>query len=322
MRVIFTGTGDIGLPLLKALLADPAHTIAAVICQPDKPVGRKQILTPPATKLAALAAGIPVLQPERIRQIPGQIAALEPDLMIVMAYGQILPAAILTIPRLGCINLHASLLPRHRGASPIQSAILAGDAESGLTVMQMDAGLDTGDILHKVAIPLRPAETGGSLHDRLAELTPAALQAVLPAIAAGTVVPQPQDEQLATHCGKLMRSDGEIDWNRPAAELARRIRAFDPWPGTTTVLPDGSRAKIFPPVAYDSAATGCPLPGTILHAGPDGIRVACGTGSLTIHEIQAEGRRRLPAGAFLSGHPLHTGDRMPSSSLPPSSSHV
>jgi methionyl-tRNA formyltransferase len=322
MRVIFTGTGDIGLPLLSALLKEPTVTLAAVICQPDKPVGRKQILTPPATKTAALAAGLPVLQPERIRQIPDAIAALEPDLMMVMAYGQILPSSILGIPRLGCINLHASLLPRHRGASPIQSAILAGDPESGITVMQMDAGLDTGAILHQQAIPLGSGETGGSLHDRLAELTPGALLAILPAIANGSAVPRPQDARLATHCGKLTRHDGEIDWNQPAHELERRIRAFDPWPGTTTTLPDGSRAKLFPPVDCDPHSTGCPLPGTILHAGSDGIRIACGSGSLTIHELQLDGRRRLPVSAFLSGHPIGTGARMNSAPPPLPSTHA
>ena len=186
MRILYIGTGDIGLPALRSLLDDPAHTVCAVICQPDKPVGRKQILTPPATKVLALERGVPVHQPARIRHAGELIASLQPDLAVVMAYGQILPQAILDLPPLGCLNLHASLLPQHRGAAPIQAAILAGDAETGITVMYMDAGLDTGDALLMERLTIRPDETGGTLHDRLAELSPAALGKALALIAAGT----------------------------------------------------------------------------------------------------------------------------------------
>ena len=310
MRILFCGTGDIAIPVFSAFLDHAGCEVAGLVCQPDKPAGRGGTLTAPAIKPLALARGVPVHQPARIRHAGDLIAGLAPDLMVVMAYGQILPQAILDLPRLGCINLHASLLPRHRGASPVQAAIDAGDTRSGITVMQMDAGLDTGDILHAEAIELASDETGGSLHDRLAALAPRALFAILPEIAAGTVRRVRQDESLATHCGRLTRADGVIAWGRPATVLERRIRAWHPWPGTSTTLPGGGLLKIFPPVTVCQEATGCPLPGTILHAGSDGIRVACGEGSLTLHEVQAEGRRRMPAAAFLPGCPLRPGERL------------
>lgn len=308
MRIVFTGTGDIGIPTLSALLSLKTCEVVAVICQPDKPVGRKQILTPPATKTLALAHGIPVHQPPKLRLAHDLVASLHADLMVVIAYGQILPQHILDLPRLGCINLHASLLPLHRGAAPIQAAILSGHPLSGITVMQMDAGLDSGDIIHQESLTLTPDETGGSLHDRLAALAPVALLTALPSILDGSATRTPQNAAASSHIGKLSRTDGLLDWSLPAASLERRIRAFDPWPGTTTSLPDGAQLKIFPPVASLDIPSGCPLPGTILHAGPDGITVACGSGSLTIHQLQAEGRRRLDAAAFLSGHPLSPGD--------------
>ena len=310
MRVLFSGTGDIAIPVFSALLDHPDCEVVGLICQPDKPAGRGGVLTAPAIKAVALARGVPVHQPARIRHAGELIAGLAPDLMVVMAYGQILPQAILDLPRLGCINLHASLLPRHRGASPVQAAIDAGDARSGITVMQMNAGLDTGDMLHTEAIDLAPDETGGSLHDRLAALAPQALFAILPEIAAGSARRIRQDEALATHCGRLTRADGVLAWDRPAAALERRIRAWHPWPGTSTTLPGGGLLKVFPPVTASAESTGCPLPGTILHAGADGITVACGEGSLTLREVQAEGRRRLPVAAFLPGCPLRTGERL------------
>ncbi|HEX2746699.1 MAG TPA: methionyl-tRNA formyltransferase [Verrucomicrobiales bacterium] len=310
MRILYIGTGAIGLPALRSLLENPAHEVCGVICQPDKPVGRKQVLTPPATKVLAMEHGVPVYQPRRIRTEAGLIAELRPDIAIVMAYGQILPRTVLETPPLGCLNLHASLLPRHRGAAPIQAAIQAGDAESGITVMYMDEGLDTGDILLTERLPLSPDETGGTLHDRLALLAPAALNRALELLAAGTAPRLRQNPDEVTHVGKLERADGFIHWDQPADAIARRIRAFDPWPGTSTTLPDGSIVKIFPPVEATGASSGCAPAGSVLSAGPSGVLIACGTDTLCVHQLQAEGRKRLEAGPFLSGKPLSPGDTL------------
>jgi methionyl-tRNA formyltransferase len=310
MRILYIGTGAIGLPALRSLLEDPAHDVCAVICQPDKPVGRKQVLTPPATKVLALEHGVPVHQPRRIRSESALIVELRPDIAIVMAYGQILPRSVLDVPPLGCLNLHASLLPRHRGAAPIQAAILAGDTESGITVMYMDEGLDTGDILLTETLTLSADETGGTLHDRLALLAPVALKRALILIGEGNAPRTPQDPSAVTHTGKLDRGDGIIAWEEPADAIERKIRAFDPWPGTSTTLPDGSLLKVFPPVEARAESSGCALPGSIVSAGTDGVLVACGTGLLRLQQLQAEGRKRLNAAAFLSGSPLLPGERL------------
>jgi len=304
------GTGDIGLPVLRWLLEQSGHEVCGVICQPDKPVGRKQELTPPATKVLALAHGVPVFQPQRIRHEAALVQSLQPDVAIVMAYGQILPRTVLEAPRLGCLNLHASLLPRHRGASPIQAAILAGDADSGLTVMYMDEGLDTGDVLLHERVALSPQETGGSLHDRLAGLAPAALQRALDLLVQGTAPRIPQDAALATHSGKLDRTHGIIAWDQPAVAIERSIRAFHPWPGTSTTLPDGTLLKVYPPAEALPLSSGCAPSGSVLQADAQGIHVACGTGVLCLHSLQAEGRKRMEAGAFLAGRPLLAGDRL------------
>lgn len=298
------------MPVLRSLLTGGRHEVCGVICQPDKPVGRKQVLTPPATKVLAQSHGVPVFQPRRIRGEAEMVRALGADVAVVMAYGQILPRDVLEAPRLGCFNLHASLLPRHRGAAPIQAAILSGDGESGVTVMYMDEGLDTGDILLQERLTLAEDETGGSLHDRLADISPGALDQALELLAAGVAPRIPQEAALATHTGKLERAHGVLDWTQPAPELARRIRAFDPWPGTSTQLPDGSQLKVFPPVAANPESSGCAPAGTVLSAGADGILVACGSGTLRLQELQAEGRKRMAAGPFLAGRPLRAGDRL------------
>ena len=310
MRILYIGTGTIGLPALRSLLADTAHEVCGVICQPDKPVGRKQVLTPPATKVMAIEGGVAVFQPRRIRTEAALVESLKADVAIVMAYGQILPRAVLDAPRAGCLNLHASLLPRHRGAAPIQAAILAGDTETGLTVMYMDEGLDTGDILLTEKLTLAPDETGGTLHDRLADLAPVTLRRALKLLADGTAPRVPQDAAAVTHTGKLNRADGIIAWSQPAEEIARRIRAFDPWPGTNTTRPDGSLLKIFPPAEALESSGGCAPPGSILSAGPGGILIACKSGTLRVSQLQAEGRKRMDAAAFLAGRPLHAGDKL------------
>ncbi|MBE2204191.1 MAG: methionyl-tRNA formyltransferase [Chthoniobacterales bacterium] len=304
MKIVFCGTGDIGLPSLHALATSECHTVTGVITQPDRPAGRELRPRASAVKLAALARGIPVVQPERIGRDFSALAEWQPDLMVVAAYGQILPGKVLRLPRLGCLNLHASLLPRHRGASPIQAAILAGDAESGITAMAMDEGLDTGDILLARRIPLSPDETGGSLHDRLANLAPAVLLEALELLETGSAPRIPQDSRLATYAPKLEKKDGRLDWNEPAELLARRVRAMNPWPGASARL-DGNILKIH----LASAVTGTGLPGTVLHTGPEGILVAAGAGSLLLREVQLEGRKRLPGKEFLRGFPLADGTK-------------
>lgn len=309
MRLVYAGSGDIGLPTLRALLEDARHEVAGVITQPDRPVGRHQELRPSAIKRLALAAGVPVQQPERIRR-PEAVEALRafaPDVLVVFAYGQILPAAVLAIPRVAPLNLHASLLPAHRGAAPIQAAVLAGDRLGGMTVMYMDEGLDTGDILLTRPLPLRRRETGGSLHDRLAAAAPEALFAALDLLAAGAAPRAPQDAALATHSPKLTRESGRIDWRRPHFQIDRCVRAMNPWPGASTLLPDGRALKIFSALPVRRCAG---EPGEILRVSARGLLVACGGGGLLLREVQAEGKRRLPAADFLRGNPLPPGVKL------------
>ena len=308
-RTLFLGTGDIALPAFTSLLASPAVALIGLVCQPDKPVGRKQLLTPPAIKVLAGQKGIPVFQPDRLRQNVDMLAALKPDLIIVMAYGQIIPQSVLDLPQRGCWNLHASLLPRHRGAAPIQAAVLAGDVESGITVMAVEAGLDSGPMLLHEKIPLVPGETGETLHDRLAALAPVALGKALPLILSGNPPVIRQESALVTHVGKLDRSHGVLDWKEPAAALARRIRAFHPWPGTSSTLPDGTVVKIFPPVSVEEVSTGCPPAGTLLSAGPDQFTFATGSGTLAVSEIQLPGSRRMSVRDHLAGHSRMVGEQ-------------
>lgn len=304
MRLLFIGTGDIGLPSLEWLIATAKHELVGVVTQPDKPAGRRLVLTPPQVKVSALAAGLPVLQPPKIRLAVEELRAFGADAAIVAAYGQLLSPEVLRVPRLGCLNLHASLLPRHRGASPIQAAIREGDAETGMTVMYMDEGLDTGDILLMERTPVLADDTGGRLHDRLAALAPVALERALDLLEAGTAPRVPQDSALATHCGKLRREDGRLDWTRSAPELERLVRAYDPWPGTFTRLANGAVLKIHrvsvAPVSGATAAAG----DVLAVDAKAGLIVQCGDGCLRLEEVQAEGGRRLPAADFLRGHPV------------------
>lgn len=312
MRILFMGSGEIALPSLERLLAS-RHEICGVVTQPDRPVGRHQELRGPQTKTLALEAGVPVLQPERLRQgeALAEMETLAPELIVVMAYGQILPRALLELPPVACINVHASLLPRHRGAACIQAPIDAGDAESGLTIMHMAEGLDTGDMILKQAVVLDAGETGGSLHDRLADLAPEALMAAIDQLEAGSATREVQDEALASYARKLGREDGELDWSRPAADLERRIRAYDPWPGTFTAFRDHRgrprRLKVFPPVEIDDGPAG--EPGSLLATEAGRITVACGEGALKLRKLQPDGGRRVNTGEFLAGHPLDAGAR-------------
>ncbi|MBV9659044.1 MAG: methionyl-tRNA formyltransferase [Verrucomicrobia bacterium] len=320
LRVVYLGSGDIGLPTLKWLARSAPQTqVVGVVTQPDRPAGRHQTLTPPAVKILAqrLLPGVPILQPERLRRPEAveSLRALAPDVLVVFAYGQILPKTVLALPRIpgACLNIHASLLPRWRGAAPIQAALLAGDTESGLTIMWMDAGLDTGDILLARPLPLGPDETAGTLHDRLAALAPAALAEALALVAAGRAPRTPQDAARATHAPKLDRRSGLLDWAREdAATLARRVRALHPWPGAFTTLPGGTgeTLKIYPPATALAAAERKGEPGEVLIADPrEGILqvAAAGGSALRLHEVQLAGKRRLSAAEFLRGHPLTPG---------------
>ncbi|WP_222910199.1 methionyl-tRNA formyltransferase [Pseudomonas sp. DNDY-54] len=289
MRIVFAGTPEFAAQHLQALL-DAGREVIAVYTQPDRPAGRGQKLMPSPVKQLALQHDIPVHQPQTLRDPAAQaeLASLQADLMVVVAYGLILPQAVLDMPRLGCINSHASLLPRWRGAAPIQRAIEAGDAESGVTVMQMEAGLDTGPMLLKVHTPIAPDDTGGSLHDRLAALGSNAVVEAVSALEAGTLAGEIQDDSLATYAHKLNKDEARIDWTQPAVELERRVRAFHPWPICHSTL-DGAAVKIH----AAEPGTGHGVPGQIIDADKNGLDVACGEGSLRLTRLQLAGGKPL-----------------------------
>lgn len=289
MRIVFAGTPEFAAEHLKALLDSP-YEIVAVYTQPDRPAGRGQKLMPSAVKALAVAHDIPVFQPQTLRDADAQaeLAALKPDLMVVVAYGLILPQVVLDIPRLGCINSHASLLPRWRGAAPIQRAVEAGDAESGVTVMRMEAGLDTGPMLLKVVTPISAEDTGGTLHDRLAEMGPPAVVQAIAGLADGSLQGEVQDDALATYAHKLNKDEARIDWTRPAIELERLIRAFNPWPVCHSTL-DGESVKVL----AANLSTGQGTPGEILSASKDGLVVACGDQALSLTRLQLPGGKAL-----------------------------
>jgi methionyl-tRNA formyltransferase len=309
MRVLFIGTGEIGVPVLRSLLNSKEHELVGVVTQPDKPAGRAQRIEAPPIKAALSGNPLPIFQPERIKREEAvtKIRELAPDAIVVMAYGQILPRSVLEIPRVACLNLHASLLPRHRGAAPIQAAILAGDRESGITVMYMDEGLDTGDLLLQSRLELAAGETGASLHDRLAQIAPAALQEALAQLERGAAARVPQDSSAATYAPKLEREDGRIEWTESAALIERKIRAFNPWPGAFTLLRGAAgrdrKLKIFS--AKVETAARC-APGEILRSN-DSLVIGANDRALSLGEVQLEGKRRMSAGEFLRGHaaPMH-----------------
>ncbi len=306
MRIVFIGTGAIGVPALRSLLASPEHEVVGIVTQPDKPAGRQQRIAPTPIKLAAARSGLPILQPTRVKQpeAVAQIAALAPEVIVVMAYGQILPRALLAIPKIACLNLHASLLPRHRGAAPIQAAIVAGDRETGITVMYMDEGLDTGDILLQTKMEIAASETGGSLHDRLGALAPAALTEALEQLRNGRAPRTPQDSSAATYAAKLEREHGQIEWRKSEAEIERRIRAFDPWPGAFALLDDNlgqrRKLKVFR-ARVISEKTGAD-PGRIFSTETESLAVGAGVGGVSLLEVQLEGKRRMSIEEFVRGN--------------------
>jgi len=289
LRIVFAGTPEFAAEHLKALLDSP-YEVIAVYTQPDRPAGRGQKLMPSPVKQLALQHNIPVLQPPTLRDAAAQaeLAALKPDVLVVVAYGLILPQVVLDIPRLGCINSHASLLPRWRGAAPIQRAVEAGDAESGVTVMRMEAGLDTGPMLLKVTTPISAEDTGGTLHDRLAELGPPAVVKAIAGLAVGTLIDEIQDDALATYAHKLNKDEARIDWTRPADELERLVRAFNPWPICHSTL-NGEALKVL----AAEVAQGEGAAGEILSASKDGLIVACGQGALRLTRLQLPGGKPL-----------------------------
>ena len=299
MRIVFAGTPDFAVPCLRA--AAQRGEVVAVYTQPDRPAGRGRELTPSPVKREALLRGIPVLQPENFRSAESKAAlrALKPDLMVVVAYGLILPQSVLDIPTYGCWNVHASLLPRWRGAAPIQRAIEAGDAESGVCLMQMEKGLDTGPVLLSQSLEIGAGDTGGQLHDRLAELGARVLSDGLGLLRAGIrPVPRPQPAEGVTYAHKLDKTEARLDWSRPAVELANKVRAFNPWPMAEAVVA-GERLRLHGAVALDE--THGTAPGTLLRAGRDGLDVACGSGVLRIRVLQRDGGKAITAADYLNG---------------------
>jgi methionyl-tRNA formyltransferase len=300
LRLVFAGTPDFAVPGLHACLSADAEVVA-VYTQPDRPAGRGRKLAPSPVKHAALEAGIPVEQPESLKTPDAQarLRAYAPDLLVVIAYGLILPRRVLATPRLGCWNVHASLLPRWRGAAPIQRAILAGDANTGVCLLQMEAGLDTGPVLLSESTPIRPDDTGGTLHDRLADLGARVLAEGLQRVGAGEVLPAtPQPAAGATYAHKLDKAEAKLDFTRPASELARKVRAFDPWPVAEAELA-GERVRVWAAQAC-AAGTGDAQPGTLVHASKTGIDIACGAGMLRILKLQRAGGRAIGAADYLN----------------------
>ncbi len=297
LRIVFMGTPQFACPTLQMLI-DRGERVVAVVTQPDRPKGRGQQTQAPPVKELAVRHGIPVLQPLKVRapEVIEEIRALAPDLIVVVAFGQILPKALLEIPPFGCINVHASLLPRYRGAAPINWAIINGESEAGVTTMKMDVGLDTGDMLLKRSTPIAPDDDAQSLHDRLSIIGAEAMNETLDLLKEGKLVPEKQDDSLSNYAPMLKKEDGRIDWHQEPRSIVSRINGVTPWPGAYTTL-DGKLLKLF----RVRTGSGSGIPGTILAADRNGLEVACAGGSVIIGELQLEGKRRLPVGDFLAG---------------------
>ena len=307
MKIIFMGTPEYSVPTLKALLGSE-HEVIGVYTKPDKPKGRGKKMEITPVKAVALENGLPIFQPETFKD-EGAIAefcAQPADIAVVIAYGLLLPEPVLKAYRYGCLNLHASLLPKFRGASPIQAAILAGETKTGVTSMQMDKGLDTGDMLRKVEIALNGTETAGGLHDRLAEMSATLCLETLQGFVSGEVQPQAQEETAVSYAGKITKEMGKIRWTDSAAEIDRQIRGLNPWPSAYTFWQD-KLLKVWQakPIAGAEQAPA----GQVLNADAAGIVIACGEGALLVEEVQLEGKKRMPAAAFLHGYPVVVGSR-------------
>lgn len=303
MNIVYMGTPDFAVPALEALACDPAHTVLAVFTQPDKPRGRKMILTPPDVKVCAQRLNIPVYQPASMRSDEAfeQLAALKPDVIVVAAYGQILPKSVLDLPVYGCVNIHGSLLPKYRGASPIQQAVLNGDRVTGVTTMLMDVGLDTGDILLTKETAVGENETSAELFDRLSVLGGELITETLDALESGTVTPRKQDEALATHTTKIDKSMSPVDFTATAQEVHNLIRGLYSWPMATMTV-GGKRVKIHKARMSDKSGRA----GEILSVKP--LIIACSKGAVEILELQPEGKKKMTAEAFAAGHKLTVGE--------------
>ena len=308
MRIVFMGTPEFAVPSLEALLK-ANHQVVGIVTQPDRPKGRGQVLTPSPVKLIAHRERIPLLQPTKMKDVDflATLSSWKPDYIAVAAFGRILPPAILSLPPLGCINVHGSLLPKYRGAGPIQWALINGETETGITTMLMDEGMDTGAVLLQETMTINPEDTAGSLSVRLAELGGQLLVKTLAKLGAGTLIPRAQDHSQATLAPLLKKEDGIIDWTMPATAIANRIRGLDPWPGAYTVAKT-ERWTIYRAVALDEPVRG--VPGEVTAVQKDAIHVATGQGVLAIYEVQAAGGRRMPVAQYLTGHPIGAGMRL------------
>ncbi len=303
------GTPSFAVPTLTTL-AEAGHEVVLVVTQPDKPRGRGMKLAPPPVKEKALELGISIFQPERVK-VPEAVeilAGMAPDAVVVAAFGQILPKTVLDIPKLGCFNVHASLLPKYRGAAPINWAIINGEGTTGVTIMKMDAGMDTGEMLLKEEEPVLPDDTAGTLTDRLSMLGARMMVRALQELEAGTLAGTPQDNAQATYAPMLKKEMGSVEWSRPAVELERLVRGLDPWPGAYTTL-HGTVTKIWK-AAVKGEGAGSLKPGEVIAAGKEGILVDTGSGALLLKEIQPSGGRRMKAHEYLSGHPVKVGERL------------
>ena len=306
-RIVYMGTPDFAVPPL-AMLSEEGYQVVGVVTQPDKPKGRGKTLQATPVKEEALKHGIPVFQPVKVREegFFEILRDLAPDIIIVAAFGQIIPERILTLPRFGCVNIHASLLPRYRGAAPIQHALINGDKETGVTLMQMSMGLDTGDMLNHIVVPITPEDTGGSLFDRLSDTGARLLKESLPDLFEGRLIPVPQPEESPTPYASMIRKEmGDMDFTKDAAYLERLVRGLSPWPGAYTHI-NGKTLKIWKSAVCGEAETPA-APGTILSAGREGIRVQCGSGILVLKEVQLEGKKRMDTDAFLRGFRVEKG---------------
>ncbi len=312
LRIVFMGTAEFACPSLAALVARPDYQLVAVVTQPDKPQGRDLVIQPSPIKRLALERGLPVLQPGKARdpEFVAALKAMEPDLIVVAAYGQILPQEILNLPKFGCINVHASLLPKYRGAAPIQWAILNGEAETGVTIMKIDAGLDTGDIIAQELTPIHETDDAQTLHDRLAQMGAELLARVIPDYVAGVLRPRPQPQTGASYAPKIKKEDGKIDWTRPARAIWNQVRAFIPWPGAFTYFSTPAGPTLLKIWRAEVVPGGTGTPGEILRADNSGIEVACGKDALRILELQPQARRKMSAQEFIAGHKLCPGERL------------
>jgi methionyl-tRNA formyltransferase len=299
------GTPDFAVPALEKLAQSPDYTVAAVFTQPDKPKGRKMVMTPPDVKVCAEKLGIPVFQPSSMRseEAYNSLKELNPDVIVVAAYGQILPKAVLDLPKFGCVNIHGSLLPKYRGAAPIQQSVLDGEKVTGVTTMLMDVGLDTGDILLKAETEIGENETAGELFDRLAVLGGELIVETLDKLKKGEITPQKQDESLATHTSKISKELCPIDFNKSAFEVHNKVRGLNPWPVAVTEIA-GKTVKVYSSRVSDMSGAA----GTILSLKP--FVVACGDKSVELIEIQPQGKKRMTSQAFLAGHKLNIGDKL------------